>query len=70
MYVWDRKKWRNLIDGRMKKIREWEVHMATIHKSIKGKRIHSEGVKEIKEGDRYSCVTGKSVGKFVGQKQD
>ena len=33
MYVWDRKKWRNLIDGRMKKIREWEVHMATIHKS-------------------------------------
>ena len=33
MYVWDRKKRRNLIDGRMKKIREWEVHMATIHKS-------------------------------------
>ena len=33
IYVWDRKKWRNLIDGRMKKIRQWDMHVATIHKS-------------------------------------
>ena len=33
MHVWDRKKWRNLIDRRIKKIREWEKHVTTIHKS-------------------------------------
>ena len=70
MHVWHRKKWRNLIDRRMKKIREWEDYMITIHKVIKGKRIQSEGVKEITEGDIYSFVTGKSVEKFVGQEQD
>ena len=30
-HVWDRKKWRNVIDRRMKKIREWGEHMTTIH---------------------------------------
>ena len=39
-------------------------------KVIKGKRIQSEGVKEINEGGTYSFVTGKSVEKFAGQEQD
>ena len=33
MHVWDRKKWRNLIDRRIKKTRKWEEHMATIQES-------------------------------------
>ena len=33
MHAWDRKQWRNWIGRRIKKIREWEEHMKTIHKS-------------------------------------
>ena len=70
MHVRDRKKWRNLIDRRMKKIREWEGQMEAIHKVIKGEGMQSEGVKKIKEDETYSFMTGKILEKFVGQKQD
>ena len=33
MHVWDRKKWKNLIDRRIKKTRKWEEHMATLQES-------------------------------------
>ena len=70
MHVWDGKKWRNLTNRRMQKIREWEDHMTTIHKSNQREKNKLKGVKEINEGDTYSFVTGKSVEKFVGQEQD